>query len=402
MRAPALAAYRDRVWLTLVSPEGKLLLHIHNGSDWSFPQSDSLGWEVDDGVTMAEHDGLLRRVVRGRDNHVYTSTSDGGFASSRHEVLARRVFGSRPGVRWDRVLDGLSPGVSLVQARADHARRAFGSVPEQLLPAPGKVRRDDSAQCMIVDVTGIDTTWADGELERFVGLAMSRVTPTTRVHAWTSTQEPDDAFRPPEEHLVESAHVVEQILDVVLPRWRSEVPDDDNDVVNRWCQHYEAALRARIALRRDTEVRAKLGDTAPRLSASRLHPWVWEPARPLWRNGHYRSAVLTAAVSVNDETQKKVGRNDVSEKDLFNECFVVKDPLPGKSRLLIVPNDGSPTFRSIQEGARAFAEGCYRAIRNPLSHVTGPEPSEDEALEQLAVFSRLARWVDQAKVLKAT
>jgi hypothetical protein len=45
----------------------------------------------------------------------------------------------------------------------------------------------------------------------------------------------------------------------------------------------------------------------------------------------------------------------------------------------------------------AYAEGCYAAIRNPVAHSEGELP-EDEGLEQLAVLSVLARWVDQAQL----
>ncbi len=48
-----------------------------------------------------------------------------------------------------------------------------------------------------------------------------------------------------------------------------------------------------------------------------------------------------------------------------------------------------------------FADGCYTAIRNPAAHEVQEELTEDEALEQLAAFSVLARWVDQAKVVTA-
>ncbi|MFI8767403.1 TIGR02391 family protein [Streptomyces sp. NPDC053792] len=62
-------------------------------------------------------------------------------------------------------------------------------------------------------------------------------------------------------------------------------------------------------------------------------------------------------------------------------------------------DDGSDTFRSVHRGAAAFAEGCFAGIRHPNSHEAGlPELPEHEALEQLASFSVLARWVDQASV----
>ncbi|MFG2485026.1 TIGR02391 family protein [Streptomyces virginiae] len=66
-------------------------------------------------------------------------------------------------------------------------------------------------------------------------------------------------------------------------------------------------------------------------------------------------------------------------------------------------DDGGDTFRSVHRGAMAFAEGCYAGIRNPNSHeVDLPELPEHEALEQLAAFSVLARWVDTAAVAQAT
>ncbi|MFT9785363.1 TIGR02391 family protein [Streptomyces rhizosphaericola] len=57
-------------------------------------------------------------------------------------------------------------------------------------------------------------------------------------------------------------------------------------------------------------------------------------------------------------------------------------------------DDGSDTFRSVHRGAMSFAEGCFAGIPNPNSHEDGLP--EHEALEQLAAFSALARWVDSA------
>lgn len=58
---------------------------------------------------------------------------------------------------------------------------------------------------------------------------------------------------------------------------------------------------------------------------------------------------------------------------------------------------------NLHRGARALAEGLYAAIRNPGVHapeqVAGGE--EQLCLEQLAAFSLLARWVDQADVQTA-
>jgi hypothetical protein len=61
-----------------------------------------------------------------------------------------------------------------------------------------------------------------------------------------------------------------------------------------------------------------------------------------------------------------------------------------------VPVNFEGPQRSLHEGASAFAVGCYRVIRNPAAHIPLGELSEVEALEQIAAFSVLARWVDAA------
>ncbi|MEW9515506.1 TIGR02391 family protein [Streptomyces tubercidicus] len=119
--------------------------------------------------------------------------------------------------------------------------------------------------------------------------------------------------------------------------------------------------------------------------------------RPLWQSGHFREAVTAAAKKVNAETQNRVSRRDASETALIQSVFSKDPPKPGRPRLRLMADDNSDTFKSIHRGAMAFAEGCYAGIRNPNSHEDGlPELPEHEALEQLAAFSVLARWVDGA------
>ncbi|MBF6048151.1 restriction endonuclease [Streptomyces sp. NRRL B-1677] len=243
----------------------------------------------------------------------------------------------------------------------------------------------------------IDTAWARDELAHFLQLTeLYRPPDPPGIFSVRASR----ANRGPQKDIIASAQVVEQILDRVLPRWRTEVPT--NKSVNRWCQHREAAQRADTVLLRDAEVRDRLGDNAPQLSAGVMHPWVWDGARALWQSGHYREAVTAAAKKVNAEMQNKTGRRDASETGLFQSAFSREAPKPGQPRLRLMADDGSDTFRSIHRGVMAFAEGCYAGIRNPNSHEDGlPELPEHEALEQLAAFSILARWVDSATVQSA-
>jgi hypothetical protein len=178
-----------------------------------------------------------------------------------------------------------------------------------------------------------------------------------------------------------------------VPAWRSPGPK----FAGGYGKQVYWSNRAKAMLLRADELHVKLGDGAPEMDASNLHPWVWEGAAPLWKTGHHLHAVGQAAVRANAETQSKVGRRDVSETDLFNQVFSTDPPKAGVSRLRVMPDDGSRTFQSVQRGARALAEGLYAGVRNPAAH-DGGEIGEQEALEQLAAFSLLARWVDGAEV----
>jgi hypothetical protein len=213
--------------------------------------------------------------------------------------------------------------------------------------------------------------WAAEELGRFLELTELYRPPDPPGMTIVSS---DLSTRGAESDIVASAQVVEQILNRVLPHWRTDVPSDRNKSVNRWCQHREAAERAQAALAREEEVRRNLGDDAPRLSASHLHPWIWEGAQALWRSGHYREAVGAAARKLNAEAQNKLGRRDVSETDLLKQAFSLDAPKAGAPRLRIMPDDGSRTYQSVQRGVMAYAEGCYAAIRNPVAHTEGELP----------------------------
>jgi hypothetical protein len=45
-----------------------------------------------------------------------------------------------------------------------------------------------------------------------------------------------------------------------------------------------------------------------------------------------------------------------------------------------------------------FGAGCFEGIRNPAAHEHGLILSEQVALEQLAAFSLLARWIEECEV----
>lgn len=239
----------------------------------------------------------------------------------------------------------------------------------------------------------MNTEWVIAELDKFIDQTVMRNNSGNRGGVTVITSSSSTAA--PDSEVMKQAQIVEQILDRVIQGWRTDIELHQS---NRWTRHREAAIRAREELIRQEEIRQNLGENAPRISAADLHPWVWSGASSLWNSGHFRSAVEDAAKKVNAETQNKIGRRDVSETKLFQEAFSEKPAESGKSRLRRMKPDASDTYRSLQRGAMALAEGIYAGIRNPLNHETPQDIDEGVALEYLAALSVLSRWVDDSVV----
>jgi hypothetical protein len=168
-----------------------------------------------------------------------------------------------------------------------------------------------------------------------------------------------------------------------------------------WLGTKDHLLQVRGFLSQRDDYRAVFTPQGPRLSASALHPWVWDAAKHLWSQGHHRNAVGNAATQLEVILQNKLGRSDVSGAALVGEAFSLNEPKPGRPRLRFVElNTASERFRSAHIGALHLGQGCFEGIRNWAAH-TVDEKDEQTALEYLAAFSVFARWVDQAEVVAA-
>jgi len=151
-------------------------------------------------------------------------------------------------------------------------------------------------------------------------------------------------------------------------------------------------------LRTGAETTEKLGSTAPTMKADLLHPDIWDAAEKRWVAGHYSDAVQRAASALNASVQNLVSRYDVSDSDLMAQAFSLSPPEAGKPRIRWPGDDTDLTVKSMRSGILSFSQGIFKAIRNPATHLTTEIPKQD-ALEQLAALSTLARWIDRCRVV---
>jgi hypothetical protein len=150
-----------------------------------------------------------------------------------------------------------------------------------------------------------------------------------------------------------------------------------------------------VRKRRDTST------PAPKLDG--LHQTIWTAAAPRWSSGDRHGAVLAAAKAVNAMLQSKLHRKDVSEVKLVQEAFGAANPKPNRPRLRFRMIEDDKTRESLTQGALSFGVGCFQAIRHPIGHRPDHEyeMTEQEALEQLAAWSLVARWIERAEVERA-
>lgn len=198
---------------------------------------------------------------------------------------------------------------------------------------------------------------------------------------------------------------VKQRLPVVNQILRGLAPDLRPIVASRVSEHLAAAPRVRRALgilggwEAMNSSQHRAGE--PVLPMSALDPVVSEVALPLWLAGKYRQAVNDAATSLNSYAQGRIGRHDISDKDLMAQAFSEKAPEAGKSRLRCPGNPETETVRSQMDGARAFAIGAFQAIRNPAHHLTG-DWNPALAFHHLAALSQVAGWFRNWDVARYT
>lgn len=141
-------------------------------------------------------------------------------------------------------------------------------------------------------------------------------------------------------------------------------------------------------------------EAPPELGVRAMHPLVWGAAGSLWRSGHYREAVAGAAEALVNHVKTLTNRRDAPETSVWQQAFSDRPPDPGSPRLRWPGDPNDRAVKAMNDGLRQFAPGAQMTIRNGAAHGT-EQLSEQHALERLAVFSLLARWVDECEAASA-
>ncbi|WP_431072114.1 TIGR02391 family protein [Microbacterium phyllosphaerae] len=162
----------------------------------------------------------------------------------------------------------------------------------------------------------------------------------------------------------------------------------------------EFAEHALAVVKTRAETRAKLGTTAPSMKADALHPTIWKAASGRWESGHYSDAVQRAATALSGHVKDLTGRYELGDGELVAQAFSLSPAQEGKPRLRWPGKDEDLTVKSMRVGMLNMAQGAFAAIRNTATHSTEDLPKQ-EALEQLATLSILARWIDKCELVTA-
>lgn len=145
----------------------------------------------------------------------------------------------------------------------------------------------------------------------------------------------------------------------------------------------------------------------PTFSPANMHPVVWSAAAAHWTTHHYRVAVREASDGLTQHWKVKLNRNDTSDTSFWQQTLSPGDPKPGAPKLRWPGAETDRTAKSMRRGLEdlakslaGLASGLNLTVRNTATH-SGIEMDEQEAMEQLAAYSFLARHLDKCEVLRA-
>lgn len=122
---------------------------------------------------------------------------------------------------------------------------------------------------------------------------------------------------------------------------------------------------------------------------SNLHPLIPPVASDLYKNGHYRQAILDTYILLVNTVKTKSGRHDLDGTGLMQTVFSPKKPV------IKISDDPDE-----QMGFMWMFSGSVMGIRNPKAHRLIQQHDPQRTLEWLSFASVLLKVLDDAEVIK--
>lgn len=148
-------------------------------------------------------------------------------------------------------------------------------------------------------------------------------------------------------------------------------------------------------------------DGVPTFSPAAMHPIIWNAAAEQWTIHQYRVAVSESALALTSYWRDKLGRKDVDGAQFWQQSFSPNDPTPEQPRLRWPGEANDRTRKGLQRGIPSLtaalmhlADGLASTSRNVSAH-SQDNITEQEAMEQLASYSFLARLLDKCEIITA-
>jgi uncharacterized protein (TIGR02391 family) len=120
-----------------------------------------------------------------------------------------------------------------------------------------------------------------------------------------------------------------------------------------------------------------------------LHPRIANICVDLYRDRHYRQAVLDASIALVNYVKEKSRRQDLDGAPLMSTVFSANSPVLAFNPL------ADQTEKDEQQGMMHLFMGAVLALRNPRAHSVFDD-SPELALDAIAFLSMLAKRLDTA------
>lgn len=132
----------------------------------------------------------------------------------------------------------------------------------------------------------------------------------------------------------------------------------------------------------------------PGLDLQGLHPEIVAAAAALFAGGHYRNAILDAAIAVESRVRLLSGLADSGSRLMGAAFHLDNGPL-------LVHSDGQLASDDERRGFMHIFMGVMMGIRNPKAHGLDATGDRQRALEYLALASLLMRRLDETTYREA-